>query len=66
MTQTPATRYRSLETRLIEGRQAGTLAQHEDDLISEDMAELWYQLSDQERQDARVRIAPYVKSLEEP
>ena len=63
MSRQASERHHQLEDSLIRGRLQGTLSQDEDDDISEEMADLWYEMDEQEQMAASLRVADYARSL---
>jgi hypothetical protein len=50
-----ADRYRQLDDRLVNGRAADTLSDEEDDAILDEMEPLWWEMTGDERAEARER-----------
>jgi hypothetical protein len=63
MSKEAADRHEQLENLLIQGRMTGSWTEDADDVISEEMADLWYEMSDEERSAAKERVAPYAQAL---
>jgi len=57
-----AERYKTIEKRLLEGRDQGTLSEEEDDETCEEMGDLWYQMFREERDEANARAREYHKA----
>lgn len=63
MTLEASRRHEQLEDLLIQGRMTGALTEASDDAITEEMAEVWYEMSEEEQNQARARIAPYARAM---
>jgi len=63
MTQYASEQHKHLEDLLISGRILGTLTPEQDDIYSEEMAEFWYDMDEEERNAARMRVANYAQTM---
>ena len=53
----PLERSRSLDARLIQGRESGAITEEEDDRIADAMESLWWELTDEERAEIDARVS---------
>lgn len=56
-------RYMEMEALLFEGRLNKSMSEHEDDDLSERMADLWWEMSEQEREVANLRMEYFEKQF---
>lgn len=58
-------KYMEMEALLLHGRLKKTITEDDDDELSERMADLWWEMSEEERESANLRMEYFIKEFDD-